>query len=90
MISSAVAPVGTLLAGPLIHWLLNIPQPTFIESGYQVVFLMASLMILFIGILARSFNIFRMSGLLKNGYSYSSISYKKIILPSTLRELNLL
>lgn len=50
MVSSAIAPVGTVLAGPVITWLLVSSKPTFIDSEYQMVFLIAGLSILVIGI----------------------------------------
>lgn len=62
MVSSAIAPFGTLLAGPLITWLLVFSKPTFIESEYQIVFLFAGLFILFIGISGMFLKILKPTG----------------------------
>ncbi len=59
MVSSAIAPFGTLLAGPLITWLLVSTKPTIVDSEYQMVFLIAGLLILFIGISGMSLKILK-------------------------------
>lgn len=59
MVSSAIAPIGTLLAGPLIALLLASSKPRFIDSEYQLVFLIAGLFILLIGIMGTSLKILK-------------------------------
>ncbi len=59
MVSSAIAPIGTLLAGPLITWLLVLSKPTFVDSEYQMVFLIAGFLIVFIGISGISLKILK-------------------------------
>lgn len=54
MISSAIAPLGTLLAGPLITFLFATSKPSFIESEYQIVFFLAGFLILSVGIIGFS------------------------------------
>lgn len=63
MVSSAIAPIGTLLAGPLITRLFVSSKPTFIDSEYQIVFLIAGLLIFFIGISGISLKILKPTSL---------------------------
>lgn len=59
MVSSVIAPMGTLLAGPLITGFFVSSKPTFVDSEYQIVFLVAGLLILFIDISGMSLKIFK-------------------------------
>jgi len=54
MVSSLIAPIGTLLAGPLINMLSTSSKPKFIDNEYQLVFLMAGFCILLTGVLGSS------------------------------------
>lgn len=59
MISSAIAPIGTLLAGPLITLFLASSKPRFIDSEYQSVFLIAGFLILLVGLIGASLKILK-------------------------------
>ncbi len=54
MVSSLIAPIGTLLAGPLMNKLSVSSKPAFVDNEYQLVFLIAGFCILLTGILGSS------------------------------------
>lgn len=56
MISSAITPIGTVLSGPLISFLMNFYKPSFVENEYQIVFLFSGFLILLLGIVGFSLN----------------------------------
>lgn len=59
MISSLIAPIGMLLAGPLITLIFASFRPGFVENEYQMVFLVSGLLILFLGVTGSSLRILR-------------------------------
>lgn len=54
MISSSIAPIGTLLGGPILQYLSRIEPPLFFTSEYQMIFFISGILIFMIGLYSLS------------------------------------
>lgn len=56
MVSSAIAPLGALLAGPFLAFTFTSNNSGFFESGYQIIFIVSGVFISLIGVVGSSLN----------------------------------